>query len=67
MKFLDTERSEVIDAKSVKHAMTLLPIVIQAARGIEINDIEAEQECLSKLFNRKVIIMRYGYEVVRGI
>lgn len=67
MKFLDTERGEVIDAKSVKHAIALPPIVVQAVRGIEINDIEAEQERLSKLFGMKVIIMRYGYEVIRGI
>lgn len=47
--------------------MTLPPIVIQATRGIEISDIESEQERLSKLLGRKVVIIRYGYEVIRGI
>lgn len=67
MKFLNREINEVIEPEPVKHAMILPPVVIQAVRGIEINEIEAEQERLSKLFGRKVIIMRYGYEVVRGI
>lgn len=67
MKFLNREVNEVIESDPIKHAVILPPVVIQAVRGIEINEIEAEQERLSKLFGRKVIIIKYGYEVVRGI
>lgn len=67
MKFFDREINEVVEPEPIKHAVTLPPIVIQATVRMEINDIEAEQERLSKLLGRKVVIIRYGCEVVRGI
>lgn len=66
MKFLDREIGEVIDTESVKHMIPIPSVVIQATREMEINDIEAEQERLSKLLGRKVVIIRCDYEVIRG-
>ncbi|MCC0638372.1 hypothetical protein [Clostridioides sp. ES-S-0001-02] len=67
IKFYDSKTCEVKDTEPVKYAINFPPVVIKAAKGIEIDDIETEQERLSELLDRKVVIIRYGYEVIRGI
>lgn len=67
MKFYNSKKWEEVKPEPVKHVMILPPIIIQAVRGIGMEEIEAEQKRLSEVLGRKVIIIRYGYEVIRGI